>query len=142
MDNGAETVGSYKVGSRDSHPGVRTAPVPPVGSIPTGTFPTPAPTLSTSGRAFGADDDYVSIGFLRLLVRFPRNPVAVHTRNPSVIAKAPSFRGAHPSLRRPRRSVWPEAISRAPERLLRLLLFGGRLAVTEVAARFSIASSQ
>ena len=49
VDNGAGTVGSYKVGSRDSHPGVRAESVPPVGSIPTGTFPALAPTLSSLG---------------------------------------------------------------------------------------------
>ena len=58
MDNRAGTVGSYEVGSRDSHPGVRTESVPPVGSIPTGTFPTPRLPYQPPGRAYGADDDW------------------------------------------------------------------------------------
>ncbi len=71
-------MGSYKVGSRDSHPGVRTESVPPVGSIPTGTFPTPRLPYQASGRASGADDDWISTRNPRLAVRFPRFLMSVH----------------------------------------------------------------
>ncbi len=85
MDNRAGTVGSYEVGSRNSHPGVRTESVPPVGSIPTGTFPTPRLPYQAPGRAYGADDDWAYLGRPRLPVRNPRFLMAVHIACPASV---------------------------------------------------------